>query len=72
MAVHLEMVRLDRVFDVQRYETDQSGPRRTAFSFEHAGRKVYGVTVPGWPLLHEGQRFTAALAEPGNWQSFLG
>jgi hypothetical protein len=72
MAVVRETVVFDRVFDVQRRESTRWNRRRTEFSFEHAGRKVFGVSVPGWPELVQGHRITAVLAEPGNWQTLLG
>lgn len=72
MPVVRETVVFDRIFDVQRREGRRSHQRCTDFSFQQGARKVYGVTVQGWPLLEAGHRVTVVLGEPGNWQRLLG
>ena len=70
--MHVETVTLDRVFDVQRRNASKYAPKRTDFSFESAGTRHFAVQVPGWPGLAQGDRLTAVLQEPGNWQTLAG
>jgi len=62
--MHIERVRFDRVFDTQ--------PRGGAFSFDSAGKTVYGVALPGRRIPREGATLALVLAQAGNWQSVLG
>lgn len=62
--MHIVTVCFDRIFDAPR--------RRGFFSFESAGRKQYGVMLPGRRVPREGDRLAVALAQAGNWQAVLG
>ncbi|MGM9481883.1 hypothetical protein ACS5PN_11925 [Roseateles sp. NT4] len=63
---------LERVFDIQRYESARHRPRTTHFSFEAGGRKHYGVRVAGWPRVQAGDNLTAVLRSADNWQTLAG
>lgn len=70
--MQIQTLTLERVFDIQRYESSRFNPRSTNFSFEAAGRKRYGVRLPGWPRLEAGDTVTAVLASTDNWQTLAG
>lgn len=63
-VAHIEVVRFDRVFDVQ--------AGRGNFSFDSGGKRQFGVQFAGGDIPAEGARYAVALAEPGNWQRIIG
>jgi len=70
--LQIHTLKLERVFDIQRYEASRTNPRSTNFSFEAAGRRHYGVRLSGWPRLQAGDTVTAVLASKDNWQTLAG
>jgi len=62
--MHIERIRIDRVFDAQ--------PRSGDFSFDTGGRAVYGVRLPGGAIPREGATLALAFRRPGDWSSLAG
>lgn len=61
--MHIERIRIDRVFDAQ---------ARGAFSFYSGGSVTYGVELPGNIVPRAGAVLVVAFARPGDWSSVLG
>lgn len=61
---------MDRVYSMARF-TAKNGAH-TEFGFESAGKKYYGVQVPGTPRIEEGMTVTMLLREEGDWTSVRG
>lgn len=69
--MHVERIRLQRVFDVNRDSLSKTGA--TNFSFETTdGRRCLAVQLPGHPRLEAGDPIVAVLARAGNWQTLRG
>lgn len=62
--VHIDVVRFDRLFDVQASNGN--------FSFESGGRRRFAVELAGGEIPAEGARYAVALAEKDNWQKIVG
>jgi len=63
-------VTMDRVFSKACFRTKDEV--HTEFGFESAGKKFYGVQVPGTPRIEEGMTVTILLREEGDWTSVCG
>jgi hypothetical protein len=69
--MHAITLTMERVFDVV-CERDRHYVKYTTFSFEHAGRKHYGIHVLGWQPVESGMTVSAILAKPDDWHTLLG
>lgn len=63
-------VTMDRVYSKALFRTRND--THTEFGFESAGKKYYGVQVPGSPRIEEGMTVTILLREKGDWTSVCG
>lgn len=70
--MHIETVKLDQVFDIQRRAATRFSKQHTYFSFECEGVKRYAIQVPGWPRIEQGDALTVVLRQTGNWQTLVG
>jgi len=69
--MHVEHLRLQRVFDVRRGALSKTSV--TNISFETTdGRRCLSVQLPGHPRLEAGDPIAAVLTRAGHWQTLRG